>query len=513
MIKTNTILVVLALLFVPLACQAHPKLRECGGLTANHSEGIVDTETLPQHIEHRIEQFLQAADTAPGVAVAIVMGEQIAFARGYGYRDLKSCDRVYSDTRFYLKSTTKTLLGLSAAILHEEGAIELDAPISEYLPDLRLPEGLSPQQVSIRSHLIHTQSYFDAGLNYRTAYPGNLDESVFVEHVNEFSIPGDTRFRYSNFGPIIAAHAIGRKTGIEWRDLIANKVFDPVGMDNSFTSMALAEKGPMAIAYLGAQAEAYRPTATKSDSQMHAAGGAVSTAVDLGRLLIAMMNDGRIGGEQAIPKRAVEQAMARQVQLSATYAEFERFAYGLGLYSADYDGNVLLHHFGGETHFSFMPDQNIGVVVLANEPFMGSRVTHSLASTIYDLLLDKPDLESRIDRRLLEIADAKTTIAERLAHYIVKLRQKAPGGEATFSMNDVVGEYVDARLGKITISMKANQLHMDFGSLSGPLIHASGDGYLADFNPWGDPPELFVFRTDSDKNLVLDWGGRIFTRS
>jgi len=53
---------------------------------------------------------------------------------------------------------------------------------------------------------------------------------------------------------------------------------------------------------------------------------------------------------------------------------------------------------------------------------------------------------------------------------------------------------------------------MTFESLNGPLVHISGDGYLADFNPWGEPPELFVFRPDDDGSLVLDWGGRIFTR-
>ena len=195
-------------------------------------------------------------------------------------------------------------------------------------------------------------------------------------------------------------------------------------------------------------------------------------------------------GEQALPKRAVEQAQARQAQLSPKYSEFERFAYGLGLYSGDYDDDLLPHHFGGETHLSFMPEHEFGVAVLSNELFFGGQVTHRLAATIYDLLLEKPDIDSRVQRRLQDIADAKKRISSHLEEYVGSLRQKAPSGEAMYSLNDVVGEYANARLGRITISMGANQLRMDFGSVNGPLIHVSGDGYLADFNPWDDSPEL-----------------------
>ncbi len=211
--------------------RTYSKNDECGGQCC-YSQAERDGSTsraVSADVENRIERYLRTADATPGAAVVIVIGEEIVYARGFGFRDLASCAKAASNTRFYLKSTTKTLLGLSAAQLHEEGASELDAPIAEYLPDLKLPEGLSSQQVSVRSHIIHTQPYFDAGLNYRTAFPGNLPESEFVEHANEFSVVGDIKFRYSNFGPIIAAHAITAKTGIGWRELIAHKVFEPVG--------------------------------------------------------------------------------------------------------------------------------------------------------------------------------------------------------------------------------------------------------------------------------------------
>jgi CubicO group peptidase (beta-lactamase class C family) len=491
---------------------AHPSIDACGGAYINKDEGVRNGRVVSRAMERRIEAFLQRADATPGASIAIVKGDRIVYARGFGFRDLEGCAKATSDTRYYLKSTTKSFLGAAAAVLHEEGAIELDAPIAEYLPGLKLPDGISAGQISIRSHLTHTLPYFDAGMNYRTAFPGNLPDEELVAHVNEYSRIKDTKYRYSNFGPIMAAHAIGAKTGLHWREFIAQKVFAPAGMNDSFTVMAEAKKGPMAVGFLGAQNNAYEMTETKVDSQMHAAGGSVSTVADIGRWLIINLNGGMIDGAQAIPQRAIEQVQARQAQLKASYSEYNRFAYGLGLYSADYDGDLLLHHFGGETHMSFMPEHGLGVVVLANELGFGSVVTHRLASTIYDMLLDKPDIDDRIARRLKEIDDRKTSFVDRLDGYLAQMKKQAPEGEPTFTPNELIGDYVDPRLGKMSVSRNDGGLELTFGALSGPLTHISGDGYLADFDPWGGPTQLFVFRTDEQQGFVLDWGGRIFER-
>ena len=500
-------------LIVTTAAQAaHPSIEACGGFSANREEGVQQKRYLSRQQERAIEAFLKDADATPGVGIAIVKDSRIIYARGFGYSDLANCEKATSETRYYLKSTTKHFLGAAAAILHEEGAIELDAPISEYLPDLSFPENLNPAQASIRSHLTHTNPTFDAGLNYRTAFSGNLPEEEFVDHLNEFSQPKGIKFRYSNVGPIMAAHAIGAKIGSNWRDFIREKIFEPAGMTNSFTLMAKAEEGPMATGYVGAQNADFEATLTKTDKQMHAAGGAVSTAADMGRWLILNLNDGQIDGEQKLPKRAIEQTHARQAQLDAEFIDYKRFAYGLGLYSADYEGDLLMHHFGGETHMSFMPEHGLGVIVLTNEMAFGGRVTHALASTIYDMLLKKPNLQNRIDDRLEGIASAKTMFNKRLQGYLGQMQERAPTGDPTFAAIDIVGRYVDPRLGEMSIMTGESGLELIFGEMSGPLTHLGGDGYRADFGMWGAPPELFVFRMDEDQGFVLDWGGRIFVR-
>ncbi len=490
----------------------YPSVDACGDAGVNREDGVRDKDVISKELETQIERFLQRADATPAASISVVKDGKIVYARGFGFRDLDTCEKADAATRYYLKSTTKSFTGMMAAILHEEGTIDLDAAISEYLPGLKLPAPLNPEQISLRSHFTHTQPYFDAGLNYRTAFPGNLPESAFVAHINTFSQATDIKFRYSNFGPIVGAHAIGRHVRSNWRDLIREKIFKPAGMRDSFTSITEAAKGPLATSYTGAERDDYIKTPTKTDNQMHAAGGAVSTVSDLGRWIILNLDKGAIDGKQALPRRAIEQAQARQVQLKATFGEYERFAHGLGLYSADYDGDLLMHHFGGETHVSFMPEHGIGIAILSNEIGFGGYLTHDLASTIYDALLGREDLKARTESRLTKIAAAKANRVKRYDDYVKSLTDSAPQGENTFPAAALIGHYSDARLGGMAVSKEGPVLTVTFGELEGPMIRTGADAYLAHIGAWGAPPELFILRNDKELGLVIDWGGRIFQR-
>ncbi|MEZ5444093.1 MAG: serine hydrolase domain-containing protein [Lysobacterales bacterium] len=492
----------------------------CGGISPSSdpnsragTSGAVGAEDgLDATGEALIQSLIARSDATPGLAAAVVREGRLVWLRGYGFRDLQACLPVEANTRFYLKSTTKMFLGAAAAILHERGDIELDAPISEYLPDLHLPERINPAQVSLRAHLLHAQPYFDGGSNYRTAFPGNLAEDAFVDHVNRYAVAGDIRFRYSNFGPIMAAHAISRRTGRPWAEILRTEVLRPAGMLDSATDMASAQDGPMAIGYIGGDGADFQSTLTKVDAQMHAAGGMVSTAADLARWLVLIQGNGRIDGEQRLPRRAIEQFQARQIQLQASYRDYQRFAYGLGLYSGEYEGELLLHHFGGETHLSWMPERGIGVVVLSNELSFGDALTHAVASTLYDLMLQREDVSARVERRLAEVAATRQRRQQARVEYLARQRAQITTDEALIPPAELIGHYVSDRLGEIAIARDGDALKVRFGALGGLLSHLRGDGWLAAIGLWGDPDELFVFRDDPELGRVLDWGGRVFVR-
>jgi CubicO group peptidase (beta-lactamase class C family) len=497
-------------LFSPVAYSTDKMVERCGFFSASGSGQTGSKPPYPE-IERRILDFIGDSGVIPGLAIAIIDHGAVTYSKGFGYRDLGNCKRVTADTRFYLKSTTKSFLGMAAALLHEEGAINLDAPISDYLPDLKLPGELNASQVSLRDHFTHTQPYFDGGMNYRTAFPGNLPDDEFISHANKFSQVADIGFRYSNFGPIMGAHAINVHTGQHWRDLIRERVFAAAGMDNSFTLMAAAQKGPIATSYLQDESGRFIATITKTDPQMHAAGGTVSTVTDLSRWVRLNLSGGSIDGKQVFARRAVEHAQSRLVYLDEDFLDFHRFAHGLGLYSADYEGDLLLHHFGGETHVSFMPEHGIGIVILTNAIADGVAVTHRLAATIYDVLLGKKDIDKRSDDRLKAISEWRSNREERKAAYFAQQEEQSQNLTDSLPAERLPGSYIDPRLGKIVVNKSSTGLELSFGEIRSPLRKLN-DGYLAGLIFWGQPPELLIFRYDEEGRALLDWDGRIFYR-
>jgi CubicO group peptidase (beta-lactamase class C family) len=491
------------------ATWAEPAIERCEDIGAN-AGGVRNATWFDDGFETKLEDFLADTDAVAGLALTVVKDDAVVYLRGFGYRDLSDCSPVTPATRFYLKSTTKSFTGLLGALLHEEGVIELDAPITEYLPELSLPAPLNAQQISLRAHLTHGIPYENGGIVFRTAAAGNLPDDQIVRHLSTYSVPKDMRFEYSNLGPIVAAIAMGSAAGKSWRDLLEAKVFAPAGMADSFTYMEKAERGEMSQAYIRDANGRFLPTTTKHEQQMHPAGGAVSTAGDLARWLILNLNEGRIDGRKVFPERAVAQSHARQIQLDWTWGKFHRFAHGLGVYSADYEGDLLMHHFGGETHVSFMPEHGFGIAVLTNQIDVGLYVTHSVATLLYDHLLKRQDMDARF---AAEAAYTDERLSDRTSD-VEAAFDDAGRRDATLGPADLSGRYISDRLGEIVVAVdEEDDLVVRFGVLRGELMHARGDVYLADYHMWGDPPEPYEFRRDgTEGSLVLDWDGRVFLR-
>src|SRR5688572_27531461 len=92
-----------------------------------------------------------ALDLAPGMAVAVVRDTQVVYAKGFGWADVETRRPVTPETIFYIASTTKSFTGLAAAMLDEQGRLDLDVPLSRYLPTARLQAPLRADSITLRS--------------------------------------------------------------------------------------------------------------------------------------------------------------------------------------------------------------------------------------------------------------------------------------------------------------------------------------------------------------------------
>lgn len=502
-----------SLLVLSLLLASHGSaLAQCPDPYRASPGGFVSAPVEPLGLDRRIEALLEEFEVTPGLAVGIVKDGRNVYARGFGYRDLETCAPATERTGFYLLSVTKSFTGMLAALLQEDGTIELDQSLAHYFPDIAMGDSINPAQISVRDLLLHGAGFRNGAINFRTFVPGNVDNTELLYLLENHSQPAPITFRYSNTAYIVAAAVMEKVTGTSWRELLEQRLFQPLGMSSTTPYIERAKLGEFAWPYTLDRDDSFVRAPVKMEAQMHAAGGVVSSVEDLLRWVEMNLSRGRLDGEQVVPGRVVCQALSPQIQYEWTYYKFRRFGYGFGVHNADYEGDLLIHHFGGPIHLSFMPEHGLGVVVLTNgtQPSLG--FSHMLAAYIYDLLLEKPDVDAKYER---EAQAVKNETLERLERFRADedelLAQRSPEPVAR-PLAAYEGQYHSDRLGTMIVEAEGDQLILTYGVAVTELIPHQPDVFLAYLLP-GELPIVLRFELDDEgEPFVLDWDGRRFDR-
>ncbi len=404
---------------------------------------------------------------APGLSLSVVDRDWVIHAKGFGVADRDTGRGVTEDTPFYIASSTKAFTALAAVRLADRGELDLDAPLSRYLPDLKLRPPLSADALTIRNLLTMTHGIRDAGpVEFRTAISGDFTRDGLIAILGTYG-PSTTgrEFHYGNLGYNILGLVLEARTKSSWKDVVRREVLEPAGM--SETKARLTELDPDAIArphVFGPDGWRRTPLA-KSDATLHAAGGLFSSARDLGRFLAAETGGGAIEGERVFPAETIARTQKAAVEQNREFGPFHRFAWGLGWDLTRYEGDLVVSRFGAFagyfSHVSFMPDHGIGVAVLVNGENPATSAADLVATYVYDRLLGKSGLEETYAARLAELkskADAyRRKISEELA------RRAARQKPLPHPLGDYAGVYENPRYGRMDWRVVAGGLEVRVG--------------------------------------------------
>lgn len=330
------------------------------------------------------------ADT-PGFAVAVVASGQIRCEQAYGQADLTLGQPITPTTRFNLASLTKPFVALAAVDVSEGGGLDLDAPLSQVLPDA------APyyRSVTTRQLLSHTAGVPDLATLIVLAGRSSADPLTngafrdLVDRQQHLNFePGD-RYLYSNSGYLLTVAALEKATGRSYRDLMAERVFGPAGMESPELYLTPGQAiGGAALSYgFDPGAKAWRPveyaSAAQGSTNLYASAGDVARwAIHF--LRSAAARDGRIA------------AMTRPTTLNSGAVA----PYGLGLEIIQYRGRTLWMHTGSEAGYRsvllMFPEIDAAVVVLGNASVRPQRLAESVADAMFadDFPLPSPHLTS-----------------------------------------------------------------------------------------------------------------------
>jgi len=410
------------------------------------------------------------------LAVAVVQNDKVIYQHSFN---------ATPESRFYLASSAKSMTALAARLLAEEKKLDLDAPLTSTLPQLKLPAPLDPARMSIRDLLTHRLGFENNPVVWRASYSGVWTDEQMFDLLAKYTTVTPRQFSYDNLGYMLASYAIERASGASFWSTLNARIFAPAGMTHTNEQPCVE---------------------TKSARTMNrGSGGLCTTLDDMTRWLRVNMSDGMLDGKRVFPRAVMREVHAPQISLSRKFGRLDRYAYGLGWYLADYEGDVVVHHFGSYpkawAHISWMPDRNIGVVVLADEM---RPLPDAVAMLMYDTLIGRADAVARFDKDITALRDALAKLPERREAFAKKIRDEATDSDRT--LGSYAGTYVDDGYGTFVVTEEGDALRATIGDRTSALTRVRGDAFSVQWYV-SDGPDRVTFAKDS-----LTFDGRTFTR-
>ena len=301
----------------------------------------------------------------PGVVVGIVSGQELVWARGFGYRDVERQLPATPATVFRIGSVTKLFTATAVMQLRDQGALRLDDPVAQHLPWLtyrnRHPEGPA---VTVRHLLTHT-----AGLPREAAFPYWTDRRFPTREQMKEALAGQesvfepgSRYKYSNLGLALLGEVVAAVSGVPYEDYVTRHVLEPLGMTSTRVRFEDVDRERLATGYLINRADGSQPVAPPTDANGLGPAADISSSVeDLARFVSAHLT-----GEPPILAASTLRDMHRVHWLAKSWSSGR----GLG-FSVWRRGKRTRAGHGGwvagyRSQVAFDRESGFGVIVLTN---------------------------------------------------------------------------------------------------------------------------------------------------
>jgi len=351
--------------------------------------GIVAPFTFVRHAAARTEalrRFLVgklAEANTPGIAVAVVRGDEVVWSAGVGWADKEHGILVTPATAFQLASVSKTVTCAGIMALVQEGVLDLDADINDYLPfAVHIPK--TPNvPITMRMLLTHTSAIRDRYNVWGTPWStptlyfhgdspislGRFCRSYFVPGGNRYERNGNfyerapgTRYAYSNLAVALSGFVAESVSGIDFDLWCDRRILRPLGMTNSGYRLADLSTSNIAMPYTSSP-QGFTPILQYGYPD-YPDGALRTSAAHLARWLGAFMNYGSFQGARVLDVDTVKEIRRNQFPGLTSWLQ------GLIWYGDASWGFPMLGHDGGDfgetTRMFFRPDRRVGVVTLTN---------------------------------------------------------------------------------------------------------------------------------------------------
>src|ERR1044071_2851438 len=330
----------------------------------------------------------------PGLAIAIIKNDRIVYAKGYGVRELGKSAPVDEHTLFAIGSSSKAFTAASIAMLVDDGKLKWDDPATKALPGFQLFDPYATREMTVRDLLCH-RSGLERGdfLWYASPY----DREEILRRVRYLKPTWSFRsmFGYQNIMYLAAGQTITAVSGKNWDDFIRDRIFTPLQMTSSSTSIKSLNSSDNVATPHAKMDEKVQVIPWRNIDNIAPAGSINSNVLDMAQWVRLQLGEGAYKNERLISSGAVKEMHMSQTVIrfeppwSLLWPETHFLNYGLGWFLHDHRGRKVVQHGGNIDGMSalvaMIPEEKLGLVILTN--MNGTPLPDALAARVFDLYL------------------------------------------------------------------------------------------------------------------------------
>ena len=450
-------------------------------------------------IRQRINHLIREWDIA-GVAVGIIKNGECVLAEGFGYRDIENRLAVHADTLFSIGSTTKAFTTMAVSLLVEEGKLNWDTPVKHYLRNFRMYDPVATERATLRDLACHRTGLERHDLVFYYGFAKLRSELANVVAALQPSAEFRSKWQYQNLMYGILGAVVEEVTGHTWERFVQERIFNELGMSRSHLSSIESRRDKNHALPYNKIGDERRIVPFPEIGALGPAGAIHSTVSDLVRWVQLHLSNGMVGDSRFVSKGLLSEMISPQMVMPAyPSSDTPMASYGLGWEIHAYRGHRLIQHGGGIDGFicniGFLPDNEIGVVVLSNQT--PDPVPYLVFRTIVDEMLHLEPMDWDPIFRA-----QKENMEEHFAQLSQIKVPQVPNAPMSQSIDAYCGSFRHEAYGDLTITVQGGRLQFQFNRFTCLMDHFHYDTFILPLQLMGiSVRQLLTFKLGEDGQI------------
>lgn len=412
-----------------------------------------DFKNFDQYVATAVDSF-----EIEGLGISLVNQEELLFQNAYGNANTNANSQLKTSALFGIASLSKAFTAASIGMLVDEGKLSWKDKVKDYIPQFNLSDDYIASQLTIEDLLCHRSGFntFDGDLLW---YGTDYTREEIIQRFSKYKTSYDfrTQYGYQNIMFIIAGEVVEEVSGSSWDEFIQTRIFKPLAMNNSYTSIQQIPKDKqIAMPFVKGEQDELR-----NYDNSGGAAALVSNVEDLSHWIQMWLNEGIYKNDTLLSKSTYRKLLSLHTPLSVS--NFDRSngtefkGYALGWFVFDYNHHKIAHHGGGLPGYIskifLVPSKGYGGIILTNGET-------SLPTALMYKSMDVIDAnEDGKDWAAFFLAYKKRYEAYFVKQEKERLGQRNAKLKANIKSEDLIGIYEDKVYGKAEISEVSGKLN------------------------------------------------------